>query len=138
MAQKFSSKKRAFTYGEHLVIIQDGKFSPIDLDEERFKEVISQMLDSKWKAVNAELVLQEAIKKYTGISILVRFYKGLHNSESEFYCNWKKYIQELEKFKEVNPIAYKERQRKKEIEVKERIKDGFNRSCTVESMRRSK
>ena len=137
MAQKFSSKKRAFTYGEHLVIIQDGKFSPIDLDEERFKEIIDDILNYEKNCITADLVLQNAMKRYTGIYVFERVFEGTIKSDSEFYNTWKDYIFNLEKFQIINPRAY-ENYQKKRIEIRKKSNtEAFLNNCESDSIFRA-
>lgn len=132
-----SNTKRVFTYGKHLGFIQDGMFLPIELDEERFKSIIYHVLDNEKYSVNEDLVLQTAIKQYTGIFVVGRLYKGKTKFDSDFYNEWKQYIMKLDKFKRVKNVATDNYRQKKECIVSERAKETFNHVCLVESIIRN-
>jgi len=112
-----SSNKRLFTYKDQLGYVQYGMFMPVHLDEERFKEIIDDIVNYEKNCVTADLVLQNAMKRYTGIYVFERIFNGAINSDSEFYNTWKDYIFNLEKFQIINPRAY-ENYQKKRIEIR--------------------
>lgn len=136
MTHLHSSNKRAFTYGNQLGYIQYGMFMPVHLDEERFKEVIDDILNYEEKCVTSDLVLQNAIKRYTGIYKFARIYEGMTNHASDFYNTWKEYILKLEKFKNINPIARENSQKKGAEVLKNRHREAFRNSCGVDSVLR--
>lgn len=131
-----SSNKRVFTYGTQLGYVQYGMFMPVHFDEERFKEVIDDILNYEKNCVKEDLVLQNAMKRYTGIFVIERLYDGVSNHESEFYNFWKDYILNLEKFQNINPRARENRKKQGTEVLKNRHKEAFQKSCAVDSIYR--
>ena len=124
-----SSNKRLFAFGKQLGYVQHGMFTPVHLDEERFKEVIDEILNCEKKCKTPDLVLQNAMKRYTGIYILVRLFDGAINSDSEFYNTWKEYIVNLEKFRNINPKASESYQKERIKVRKNSSTEAFLNNC---------
>lgn len=132
-----SSNKRLFTYKNQLGYVQYGMFMPIHLDEERFKEIIDDILNYEKNCVTADLVLQNAMKRYTGIYVFERVFEGTIKSDSEFYNTWKEYVLNLEKFQIINPRAYENYQRQR-IEIRKKSNtEAFLNNCESDSIFRA-
>ena len=131
-----SSNQRAFTYGNQLGYVQYGMFMPVHWDEERFKEVIDDILNYERNSTTAR-VLQLAMQRYTGIYVLERVFNGKSNRDSEFYITWKNYILNSEKFKKSNPSACKIAQ-KRRAQIRENShKEAFLNNCESVSIFRA-
>ena len=137
MAYVPSGNKRLFAYGNQLGYVQYGMFMPVHLDEERFKEVIDDVINYERNCVAADLVLQNAMKRYTGIYVLVRVFDGKSNRDSDFYNTWKEYILNLEKFKKINPKARENHQKKILTIRKNSNKEAFLNNCESASIFRA-
>ncbi len=129
-----SSRERVFPFGEHLGIIKNGIFTPVEFEEERFKNVILEMLDCTENSIKADVVLQKAMKRYCNIPVIEKLYKGKSKFDSGFYLKWKNYILNLDKFKQENPKAKESYNQKKRIVEKARLTNNIIHSWQVESI----
>ena len=129
MAYVPSDVKRAFCFEENLGYIQDGMFMPVKLNEQQFKEIILEIISYE-NAASPDLILYNAIMRYTGVYVMGRVYKGVSKYDSEFYKYWKQYIYNLEEFKQKSVIDREKKKREYAVIKKARKLDSIKKSLT--------
>ncbi len=92
MAAKF------FCFGNTIGIFDNGEYFPAkDFDENRFREIIKELIVSK-KFFSADLLLKDAMREYFDLKSQMRHYKGQCMADSEFYLRWREEILKDEEF----------------------------------------
>lgn len=102
--QLYSNRKRAFCIEADIGFVKNGKFVVVEYDEERFSQLVSNVIASK-KACKPEDVLRKAILIYVEAQEMATKYKNLRINESSLYNKWLDSIADSADFKKARFIA---------------------------------
>lgn len=100
----YSSEKRAFCLGDDIGFVKNGKFVVVEYDEERFSQLVSNVIASK-RACKPEDVLRKSLLIYIEAATIEKCHKKYRIYESAFYIKWLKIIADSEEFKKAKFIA---------------------------------
>lgn len=123
---------RGFCFENQIGFVKDKKFIPVKFEKVRFMRlIIGFWKKNPTKCLSADMVLRQAIKDYTNTDDLVKYYRKVGMTDSEFYNVWRQIVKKNRKFQILNQEACQRSEKNRTIAKKNRQMNTLVRECII-------